>query len=128
MQTQRDSAVLLTFFHLRISPQTLSMLNVILRKVAHFCEYAVLSLLLYRCFRGPAWLQWEPRLAGWCIVIALAYGLTDELHQVFVQGRRASLCDCGLDTAGALAAMLAIQVRSRFVGARRESVGGRNHC
>ena len=124
----RISALFLTFFHLSSSTSTMTELNVILRKLAHLTEYAVFSFLLYRCFTRSAWPQWQPRMAQWCITIAAAYALTDELHQLFVQGRRASLYDFGIDTAGAVVAMLAIQCRSRVSGPRRAAVEGRSRA
>jgi len=36
------------------------------------------------------------------ILLSVIYGITDELHQLFVQGRNSSLFDASLDTAGIL--------------------------
>ena len=53
-------------------------------KVLHAVEYGILSLLCYRAFRwaaGPAVAHTAVVLA---IVTASVYGLTDEVHQLFV--------------------------------------------
>jgi hypothetical protein len=85
--------------------------RIALDKVAHFGEYSVLAFLLAgvarRSARGRVAM---PLLAVGCIVLAAAYGASDEFHQRFVPGRDAGLDDLAADaigaTAGALAAVL----------------------
>jgi|SRR5919199_5337122 VanZ family protein len=66
--------------------------DVVLRKLAHVTEYAILGGLLYRA------LGREPAAIG----IASAYAVTDEVHQVFVPGRHGRPLDWAIDTAGAI--------------------------
>jgi VanZ family protein len=71
-------------------------------KVLHAVEYGILSLLCYRAFRwaaGPAVARQAVVLA---IVMASVYGLTDELHQLFVPFRESSWQDWLADTIGAV--------------------------
>jgi VanZ family protein len=78
------------------------------RKLVHFAEYALLTVLWWRVFaRGS-----EPgRSAVAALVVASLYALTDEYHQSFVEGRHASPLDWGIDTAGA--SLAAWKLRSR---------------
>ena len=100
-------ALALNFFHFKVSPGTFDILHTALRKLAHLTEYAILALLLfYGPLGGGSRGFWQPRRAAICIAVAAAYSLTDEFHQSFVPGRHASLGDCGLDTIGAMLAML----------------------
>lgn len=71
--------------------------DLVLRKLAHFSEYAVLGALLHRAVRSPF------------VALALgsAYAVTDELHQAFVRGRQASPIDWAIDTAGVALGVLA---------------------
>jgi len=76
----------------------------VIRKCAHFSEYFVFFLLLYRAMRG--------RNAGWrwswgieALFFAAGYAALDEVHQAFVASRTASPYDSLLDATGALAAM-----------------------
>jgi VanZ family protein len=64
--------------------------DLVLRKLAHVAEYAVLGALLLRAVgrAAPAFL------------IAGAYAATDELHQRFVHGRHPSALDVLIDAAG----------------------------
>ena len=106
-------AEMLASFHLSVSPYTLGIVNSLLRKLAHLIQYSIFCLLLYRCLGG--WNRWRPLLAGWCVLAAAIYSLTDEFHQMLVPGRGSSLIDCGIDTIGAALAMLLVFQRARFL-------------
>jgi VanZ like family len=71
--------------------------DLVLRKLAHAAEYAVLGALLLRACGTP-------RLA---IVLGGLYAVSDELHQSFVRGRHAALTDVVIDTIGVTAGVLA---------------------
>ena len=73
---------------------TINLTHMLVRKVAHFTDYAILFWLLYR---GP--LRSRPYVAlGLCVL----YAMTDETHQIFVPGRTPSIYDVALDSTGAL--------------------------
>jgi VanZ family protein len=117
-RTQAVIARIIELFDPSVSLSTVKTLNAVARKLAHLSEYAILSFLLYRSFvsrpvvnRSAVNKERLPsgwRLAGWCILAATAYSLTDELHQAFVPGRTASLRDCAIDATGAAIAMLLV--------------------
>jgi len=76
-----------------------------IRKTAHFSEYFVFCLLLYRGFRGArAGWRWAWGFAA--LFLAAAYSALDEIHQAFVASRHASPYDSIIDSTGALFAML----------------------
>jgi VanZ family protein len=105
---------LLDSLHLSVSPDILDVLDSMLRKFAHLTEYAIFGLLLYGSFGRKDGFRWRPRLASWCLVVASAYSLSDELHQVFSSGRHASLIDCAIDTTGSAVAMAMVYGCSRL--------------
>jgi VanZ family protein len=75
------------------------------RKTAHFSEYFVFCLLLYRGFRGArAGWRWSWGFAA--LFLAAAYSALDEIHQAFVASRHASPYDSIIDSTGAFVAML----------------------
>lgn len=85
-----------------------------LSSVAHFCEYAVLGMLLMQALR----LHMPTRRAFLvAVVCASLYGATDEVHQLFVSGRMSDPVDWMIDTMGAAAgagvAYALIRKRSR---------------
>ena len=65
--------------------------DLVLRKLAHAAEYAVLGALLVRATD-------RPRLS---FALAVLYALGDELHQHFVPGRRGAPLDVAIDAVGA---------------------------
>lgn len=101
-------AQFLGLLHISVSPTTFSTLHLLLRKLAHLIEYAIFGLLLYRSISNSPEFEWRARAAGWAVLAAALYALTDEFHQSFEPGRNASLMDCGIDTAGAALALLGI--------------------
>jgi VanZ family protein len=70
-----------------------------IRRLAHFAEYLVLSLLLYRALRHDV--HWDRRAALQAIVLSGLYAMLDELHQSFVPGRTAAATDCLINLTGA---------------------------
>ena len=76
-----------------------SMLHMLVRKLAHFGEYALLGAAL-RQFLWTFPLRW-PGTAAW--IMATLYAVLDEWHQTFVSGRSGQLRDICIDSAGALA-------------------------
>ena len=82
--------------------------DTVLRKLAHMAEFGLLWVLWWRA------LGYGNRL--WPALIAVAYAVTDELHQTTVEGRVGSPVDVLIDSAGVALAMLAARrVRSGSV-------------
>jgi len=87
--------------------------DLILRKLVHFTEYALLAFLWWRALRTRMSARTATLVA---FAIASAYSATDELHQTFVSGRHGTPVDWLIDSAGAATAMW--RVRSRRLRAR----------
>jgi VanZ family protein len=88
---------------------TLELLHLFIRKSAHFAEYFIFSVLVFRAVRGPQ-RGWELRWALLAVAIVAVYSASDEFHQWFVPGRTASPWDSLLDTFGAVVAQIAVWV------------------
>jgi hypothetical protein len=69
-------------------------------KVAHLAEYGVLGFLAARAM-GRMTLEGTALLTVLAATFALAYGLTDEVHQLFVPNRSFSIHDLAADVIGA---------------------------
>src|SRR5262245_25427730 len=76
--------------------------DLLLRKVAHATEYAILAVLLMRAIGREL-----PAFA-----LAVLYAVTDEVHQTFVAGRHGAPLDVLVDAVGA-ALGLAVALRAR---------------
>ena len=66
--------------------------DLVLRKLAHATEYAVLGLLLLRATGRE----------GVAALGGVAYAITDEIHQHFVPGRHGAVYDVAIDAVGIL--------------------------
>ena len=74
----------------------------IVRKSAHFCEFALLCFMFNWSFyftKGKT-----QRILSLCLTSA--YAASDEFHQLFVEGRSCELKDWAIDTAGAAAGLM----------------------
>ncbi len=81
----------------------LGLIDLVARKLVHFGEFALLCVLWWRALRTVA----PPRAAlGVALAIAIAYAVTDELHQSSVPTRNGAPLDVAIDTAGAVLAAL----------------------
>ncbi len=80
-------------------------LDFLVRKAGHMGVFGILALLLWRAVAGTTAGR---RPWAWALALAFLYAATDELHQAFVAGRHPSAVDVGIDTAGALIAVVAV--------------------
>ena len=82
--------------------------DLVLRKLAHTFEYAVLGFLLARALESQ----------GLAFSVGAGYAVTDELHQSLVPGREAALLDVGVDSLGVAIGLAAHRVFVRRSTAR----------
>jgi VanZ family protein len=118
---EHTGTILYPIFHWLIPSLTVHQFEPIhhfIRKSAHFTEYFIFCLLLFRGVRSErtGW-RWTWALAA--LSIAAGYSALDEIHQAFVVSRTASAWDSLLDSAGAFVASVALFLWFRF---RRSSV------
>jgi VanZ family protein len=78
--------------------------DVLLRKLAHIAEYAILTALLLWALRPHLTSRAHGLLMA--AVIALLYACSDEWHQSFVPGREGSIRDVGVDGVGVMGVSL----------------------
>ena len=84
----------------------------IIRKTAHFVEYAVLGALLFGA-AGVRYGLWFPPC------FALLAALSDETIQLFAAGRSGQISDVWLDLAGFLAGWIAVGAIAYFLRRRK---------
>lgn len=70
----------------------------IVRKTAHCLEFTGLALL----FNIALYVQTDKIKPYLAIIFTSLYAVTDEVHQIFVEGRACQLMDWGIDTIGAI--------------------------
>ena len=74
-------------------------------KLLHAAEYAVLGMLLAAALGGEGLAP--GRVLPWAVLLASAYGASDEIHQAFVPHRDSDVRDWLADTGGAALGALA---------------------
>ena len=85
----------------------------IIRKLAHFSEYALLGILAFINFSKVKKL--------FSAVFSCIYASSDEIHQLFVPGRAGQVRDVLIDTSGAVAGiLLAILIRKIWLKSREK--------
>ena len=90
-----------------MSPHTIWIILVVIRKCAHVTEYAILALLLWRAVRSLPALSVKMSLSfGAALLGCAVFAATDEFHQSFVKSRTPSVRDVLLDVAGAVLGLL----------------------
>ena len=118
-----------------------SLLVVIVRKLAHFSEYALLSFFTARALRlsfcDAKLFSYITKLSGFnsklsrfraglssdnikkCVIFSILfcalYACTDEFHQIFISGRSGELKDVALDTIGATFGTLIYSIFVKFM-------------
>jgi len=100
--TSRIIGPLVLWLFPNTTPETLATIHLIVRKLAHFSEYAILGVLAARAFRA------SPRWFLISAVLVVVYALLDEYHQSFVPSRTASVFDSFIDMAGGISALIFI--------------------
>ena len=70
----------------------------IVKKLAHFGEYAILSVLLTRGLMGSNITL--KKAAIYSIFLSMVFGASDELHQSFIPGREPRIRDVLIDSVG----------------------------
>ena len=117
--SSRDATQLSEGFFEQVKQLLATMLNTLfgyhedpVSPFCHFCEYAVLGGLLLNALRVHTQSLRTACLAG--VAIASVYGITDEIHQLFVPGRFCDPADWVVDTCGAALGVLVLYLAVRF--------------
>jgi VanZ family protein len=95
--------------------------NFLVRKFAHFFEYAVLAALLFRAFRAESRIRWRLSWAGYSFSIVVIWALLDEFHQSFTKFRGSSIYDSLIDSAGGLCSLSLIALYAYLRRRKRDS-------
>ncbi len=101
-------------FPLKLDNESMEILDFIIRKLAHFTEYAILGMFItltlmtinvkinkYRLFMAT--------------VLCCLYAISDEFHQMFTDGRTPALRDVVIDTVGGFVGSLIVFLSIYFL-------------
>jgi VanZ family protein len=129
-QTSRIIRPLLIWLFPNISEERISLVHFIVRKVAHFSEYAVFALLAARAFATSSHQILRRGFFYFTLALIFLYSLSDEFHQSFVPSRVGTIYDSLIDTAGGLTALILYTIwklrKSRAKAQRRKEDDARS--
>jgi VanZ family protein len=91
-------------------------INFLFFKTLHMIEYAILNFLTFRALFKTTYFCIPDQLTI-ALLVAVAYGITDEIHQTFVPTRSGSFRDIGIDLIGIVSMYLFL--RSYFPKLRK---------
>lgn len=100
---------ILDYFRISLTPDTLNIINFVIRKAAHLTGYAILTLLFYRAVRSGRLPRWNFRTAVIGFALAAGYAIFDELRQSFTLHRNATPLDVIVDWTGGLIALVVLR-------------------
>ncbi|MFN2515111.1 MAG: VanZ family protein [Pyrinomonadaceae bacterium] len=89
-----------------LSDVRIAEIHFLIRKVAHFTEYAILAFLARRAFITSSFTFFQRRWFQLGLLLVVIIALLDEFHQSFVRSRTPSLYDSAIDIAGGLTVLL----------------------
>lgn len=86
------------------SEQSSEIINVAVRKSTHLLAFGALAIFVLLALQPSR----KAPIIAW--FFATAYGAMDEFHQSFIPERRASWVDVGIDSFGALLAIILVSI------------------
>jgi VanZ family protein len=95
---------------------------IVIRKSIHFVEYAVLTFLMVRAFRGESTKKWDIRWAITSGIITIGYGFLDEFLQTFVSTRNGSILDSIINSAGAFFMLGVLAAKAKKNGTNEKNI------
>ena len=112
-QSSRILGPLLHWLFPGITPEQVSSVQFVVRKLGHCFEYFVLAVLLYRALYAESGGRSSVRPAAMTMGLAVIWAITDEFHQSLVPSRTASIVDVMIDGFGALCGTFWMYLRHR---------------
>lgn len=106
--SQSDFVVsLISFIGIEVNDSFREIATLIIRKGAHFTEYFILFILVYRLI-----ILYMNRTQAKIVAVLFVFGYacSDEFHQYFIQGREAAFRDVMIDTSGGIIGSFIVMV------------------
>ncbi len=82
----------------------------LVRKTAHFTLYFILGIIVYLLFTSYG----VKKIVFYSIMFCFIYACSDEIHQLFLDGRTAKILDVCIDTCGSSLAVICLFHLQKF--------------
>ena len=88
-----------------------------IRKLAHATEFFSLAVLLFNAI----YVTFKHKMTwAFALCVAILYAISDEIHQLFVEGRACQLKDVLIDSSGAIVGILISLIILKLINSRKE--------
>ena len=94
-------------------------MHTVIRKLAHFFVYMVVGILLMLLCKTYEMKEIKRWIIS--IIVGGTYAMTDEFHQLFIQGRSGQFSDVILDTSGVFVGALIIYLIAKIAEKHKKS-------
>jgi VanZ family protein len=121
--TSRIIGPLVLWLFPNTTPESLALIHFVVRKIAHFTEYAILAYLAARAFRTSPRAALANRWFLAALALIVIYALLDEYHQTYVPSRTASIYDSLIDMSGGLIMLLVLRCRDKIASGTSNNPG-----
>lgn len=120
LSAEHTSRFLVPFLHWldpQISSAAINSIQIVIRKLGHLTEYAILATLIWRALRSAEnWKRSTLILFTVSLIGCAVFAASDEFHQSFVPSRTSSVNDVMIDIFGAgIALAICVALESRNV-------------
>ena len=90
----------------------------LVRKTAHFTLYFILGIIVYLLFNSYG----VKKILFYSILFCFLYACSDEIHQLFLDGRTAKVLDICIDTCGSSLAIISLFYLHEFQKKYHENI------
>ena len=96
VESDTHSGVIVDILSNIFSLDSIDILTVIVRKCAHMFEYFILGILMLNCLKDYN----IKNILIISIMLCILYSCSDEIHQLFIEGRSGEVIDILIDSIG----------------------------
>ncbi len=93
-----------------------------IRKLAHYTIYIIGGILITNAIY--AYMTIEERVISKSLTIGILYAISDEIHQLFVNGRSGKVTDVIIDSLGVLTGIVFFLIVEKIVKKIKENIKG----
>ncbi|WP_373598210.1 VanZ family protein [Paraclostridium bifermentans] len=90
----------------------------VVRKSAHMFLYFILSILIYLAIHN----KYNVKAYIISFILTALYACTDEVHQLFIQGRSGEIRDVLIDSSGALIGLILVYIINKIIIKKKTTI------
>lgn len=90
----------------------------VVRKSAHMFLYFILSILIYLAIHN----KYNVKAYIISCILTTLYACTDEVHQLFIQGRSGEIRDVLIDSSGALIGLILVYIINKIINKKKTTI------